>query len=167
MWSVSYLFAAPWGNHKGLPLLSKNKTWLHIQDYELDAAFALGFVKLKPLWRIVTLFERGYRVSTISERMMDRLKIKGVKPENTFLFPNWIDTETIYPLDRMGSTLAAHFSLSPDHFVALYSIIFVLCGDGAKRENLMNQAHSLKNIKWMPLQPIEKFNVRATTRDCP
>jgi len=58
----------------------------------------------------------------------------------------------------MGTTLGAHLSLSPDHFVALYSIIFVLCGDGAERENLMNQAHSLKNIKFMPLQPIEKFN---------
>jgi len=113
MWYVSYLFAAPWGNHKGLPLLSKNKTWLHIQDYELDAAFALGFVKLKPLWRIATLFERGLlrsfdRVSTISERMMERLKMKGVKPENSFLFPNWIDTDTIFPLDRMG-TIFYHF----------------------------------------------------------
>jgi len=180
-----YLFAAPWV--RLVSLLSQNKTWLHIQDYELDAAFALGFVKLKPLLRFATLFERGLlrsfdRVSTISERMMERLKMKGVKPENTFLFPNWIDTDTIFPLDRMGTTLGAHLSLSPDHFVALYSgnmgvkqgldliievakrlrdnkrIIFVLCGDGAVRENLINQANDIKNIIFMPLQPFEKFN---------
>jgi colanic acid biosynthesis glycosyl transferase WcaI len=180
-----YLFAAPWV--RLVSLLSKNKTWLHIQDYELDAAFALGFVKLKPLWRFATLFERGLlrsfdRVSTISVRMMERLKMKGVNPENTFLFPNWVDTHTIFPLDRMGTTLGAHFSLSPEHFVALYSgnmgvkqgldliievakrlrenkrIIFVLCGDGAVRGNLINEAKGLDNIKFMPLQPFEKFN---------
>jgi colanic acid biosynthesis glycosyl transferase WcaI len=102
-----YLFAAPWV--RLVSLLSQNKTWLHIQDYELDAAFALGFVKRSSLWRFATLFKRGLLRSFDSTISVIRIKMKAVNHENTFLFP--VDTHTIFPLDRMGTTLGAHFSL--------------------------------------------------------
>ena len=38
-------------------------------------------------------------VSTISERMLDRLEKKTSK-SNGILFENWVDTDKIYPLDQ-------------------------------------------------------------------
>jgi len=179
-----YLFAAPWV--RLVSILSKNKTWLHIQDYEIDAAFELGFFKLKFVRWFATQFEnrllRSFdRVSTISARMMERLKMKSVNPENIVFFPNWVDTHTIFPIDGIGE-FRAQFGLSTEQFVALYSgnmgvkqgldliinvakqlkdnkrIVLVLCGDGAVRENLMNAAKGLNNIKFIPLQPYEQLN---------
>lgn len=179
-----YLFAAPWV--RLVSILSKNKTWLHIQDYEIDAAFELGFFKLKFVRWFATQFEsrllRSFdRVSTISTRMMERLKMKSVNPENIVFFPNWVDTHTIFPIEGTGK-FRIQFGLSTEHLVALYSgnmgvkqgldliinaakqlknnqrIVLVLCGDGAVRENLIHEAKGLNNIKFIPLQPYEQLN---------
>jgi colanic acid biosynthesis glycosyl transferase WcaI len=166
--------------------LSKSKTWLHIQDYETDAAFELGFFKLKFVRGFATLFENGLlrsfnRVSTISPRMLERLKLKGVLPEKSVFFPNWVDTQMIFPTTN-SEAFRAQFDLSTKNFVALYSgnmgvkqgleilieaaktlqnkpnIRFILCGDGAIREQLVQQAQNLNNVKFIPLQPYEKLN---------
>ncbi|MFC5405002.1 glycosyltransferase WbuB [Cohnella soli] len=80
------------------------RTWLHVQDFEVDAAFELGLLpgggKLRS---IVTkaeswLMRRFDRVSSISEPMTHRLRKKGVPEHKTVLFPNWVDTEVIRPL---------------------------------------------------------------------
>jgi colanic acid biosynthesis glycosyl transferase WcaI len=39
------------------------------------------------------------RVSGISSRMVDRGIAKGIPPHHVALFPNWVDTGEIYPLD--------------------------------------------------------------------
>jgi colanic acid biosynthesis glycosyl transferase WcaI len=179
-----YLFIAPWVQL--ISILSQSKTWLHIQDYEVDAAFELGFFKLSFLRRFATWFESRLlgsftRVSTISDRMRDRLKTKGINSEEAYLFPNWIDTHTIFPIES-NSEFRTKFGLSNEHFVALYSgnlsvkqgldliieaakqlkdnkrIVFVLCGDGAMRNNLIKQAKDLDNVKFIPLQPYTKLN---------
>ena len=81
------------------------KTWLHIQDFELDAATALGMLPagdmLNPIFgKIESALIRGFnRVSTISGRMLERLAQKGVPKNKIVLFPNWVDTSTIFPLD--------------------------------------------------------------------
>ncbi|RKZ93471.1 MAG: colanic acid biosynthesis glycosyltransferase WcaI [Candidatus Parabeggiatoa sp. nov. 1] len=179
-----YLFAGLWVQL--FSRLSKNKTWLHIQDYEIDAAFELGFFKLTYLRWFATQFEsrllRSFdRASTISARMMERLKMKGVKPENIVFFPNWVDTHTIFPIEGTRA-FRIQFGLSTEHFVGLYSgnmgvkqgldliinaakqlkdnkrIVFVLCGDGAMLENLINEAKGLDNIKFIPLQPYKQLN---------
>ena len=76
--------------------------WLHIQDFELDAAFELGMLKGKWLrglaegWERHTL--RGFdRVSTISAAMVQRAQQKGVEARRTVLLPNWVDLEEIQP----------------------------------------------------------------------
>src|SRR5207245_10814316 len=82
---------------------SRAKSWLHIQDFEVDAAFELG--DLSSSWvrdwalaverRMLSVFDR---VSAISNRMIDRLCAKGVDPSRCILFPNWVDTREIHPL---------------------------------------------------------------------
>jgi colanic acid biosynthesis glycosyl transferase WcaI len=179
-----YFFTAPW--IRLVSLLSKSKIWLHIQDYEIDTAFELGFLKLKWLRRLTTLIENWLlssvdRVSTVSSRMMERLILKGVCAEKTFFFPNWVDTQAIFPLDN-PEAFRKQLGLTAESFVALYAgnmgvkqgldliiqaaeklidhkhIVFVLCGEGAKRQQLHTEAQGLDNIKWIPLQPYEQFN---------
>ena len=78
------------------------RSWLHIQDFELDAAFELGLLQgawlrgLAEGWERRTL--RGFtRVSTISGAMAKRLGQKGVERERIVLLPNWVDLKAIRP----------------------------------------------------------------------
>jgi colanic acid biosynthesis glycosyl transferase WcaI len=75
------------------------RSWLHIQDYEVDAAFELGLLKGHTLKKWVSRLERWLmqrfdRISTISSRMLARARNKGVDDDKLVLFPNWIDITT-------------------------------------------------------------------------
>ena len=78
------------------------KSWLHIQDYEVDAAFGLGLVRGARVRRFALSVERWLlsrfnRVSTISAAMLDRARDKGIDETRLVLFPNWVDVRSIYP----------------------------------------------------------------------
>ena len=108
--------------------LSGAKAWLHIQDFEVDAAFGLGMLRGK---RIRAFVERGESwlmrrfdvVSTISSRMMDLLLAKGVEAKNTFLAPNWVDIAAISPKTKSvgANPYRVQLGLPTDCVVALYS----------------------------------------------
>lgn len=160
--------------------------WLHVQDFEVDAAFELGILRSRGLRNIVSglegwLMRRFDRVSTISPNMVRRLTQKGVAPEKTVLFTNWVDVDSIFPLGA-PSPMRMQLGLVPDAAVALYSgnmgekqgleivlesaaalasekrIQFILCGDGAARQRLQERYAGLPNVKWLPLQPLERLN---------
>jgi len=78
------------------------KSWLHIQDYEVDAAFGLGLVRGARVRRFALSVERWLlsrfnRVSTISAAMLDRARDKGIDETRLVLLPNWVDVRSIYP----------------------------------------------------------------------
>lgn len=82
--------------------LAGGKAWLHIQDYEVDAAFDLGLLKGTWLRRMALAGERRLlrrfdRVSTISRRMLALAQAKGVAAGCLVLFPNWVDVLAIRP----------------------------------------------------------------------
>jgi len=165
--------------------LAGARDWLHVQDFEVDAAFDLGLLppRLKaPVLRTEKLVMRSfYRVSTISQRMMAQLPEKGLDLARCVLFRNWVDCSAIYPV-REASPFRRELDLAADAFVALYSgnmgekqgleillqaaerlarrkdIVFVLCGGGAARPRLEARAAGLTNVKWLPLQPAERLN---------
>ena len=69
--------------------LGRAPLWRHVQDFEVDAAFATGLVKgglfERALRRLeAALFKSAATVSTISPKMVERLRAKGVAPERTF-----------------------------------------------------------------------------------
>jgi len=166
--------------------LGGGKAWLHVQDFEIDAAFELGQVR-SPWGRKALaamerwLMRRFRRVSTISERMMERVETKGVSEERCVLFPNWVDTGAIYPLDR-PSLLREELGIEPQEVVALYAgnmgekqgleivieaaqrlerevaLRFVMCGNGAVYQRLRGLAGELKNLAWLTVQPVERLN---------
>lgn len=164
------------------------KSWLHIQDFEIDAGFELGLLPSSGLIRtLVMVIERGLmgcfdRVSTISEWMIKRLKTKGVHTSKCVYFPNWVDTNTIYPLQG-SNPLREELGIMPDTFVALYAgsmaekqgieiliaaasllaadhpqILFVLCGEGSAKQRLLKLAKGMPNVRFLDLQPVERLN---------
>ena len=162
------------------------KSWLHIQDYEVDAAFDLGLIKGPTLRRWIERAERWLmrrfdRVSTISGRMVDRARNKGVAEERVVHFPNWVDISGITPLAG-PSAYRAELGLAPDAVVALYSgnmgnkqglevlaeaarllqddprIQWVLGGSGSGRADLQARCAGLSNVRFLDLQPLERLN---------
>ncbi len=166
--------------------LAKAKAWLHVQDFEVDAAFELGLLNGRSARRWVEAAERWLlrrfdRISTISPKMRTRLLDKCVVSHRAMLFPNWVDVEAIFPLDR-PSDFRRELGLSENAVVALYSgnmgskqglellaetaarlvdqddLVFVFCGDGAGRAELMSACQSLPNVRFLNLQPIDQLN---------
>lgn len=162
------------------------KAWLHLQDFEIDAAFELGLLRGKWLRSVVEFGERWLMrrfdvVSTISERMLALLGSKGVAPSRMVLFPNWVDISAIFPLSGV-SPFRGELGFSPDTVVVLYSgnmgnkqglellprvaalllnrrdIQFVFCGNGAGKPDLVRGCASLPNVQFLDLQPSDRLN---------
>ncbi|HEY3988301.1 MAG TPA: glycosyltransferase WbuB [Acidobacteriaceae bacterium] len=161
--------------------------WLHIQDFEVDAAFGLGLLQGEGrAHRLAEKLERramrGFdRISTVSEKMMQRLPEKGIPVEKTVMFPNWVDTEAIAP-QQGPSRLRRQLGLGPDRVVLMYAgnmgmkqglellpllaqefapdpkIHFVFCGDGAYHPRLAGAVRGAANVTMLPLQPFDRLN---------
>jgi len=162
------------------------RSWLHIQDFEVDAAFDLGLLKNARAARTALAFERWLFkrfdvVSSISDKMVERAVKKGVAPGDAFHMPNWVDTTAIYPIDG-PSAFRRELGIGEHTKVVLYSgnmgakqglevladaaaalaarndIVFVFCGNGATKAELQQRCADLPNTRFLSLQPIERLN---------
>ena len=76
--------------------LCRAKTWLHVQDFEIDAALELGSIR-QPLLKKIMLAVEGFlmrrfdRASSISPNRLMKLFQKGVAEDHVVPFPNWVD----------------------------------------------------------------------------
>lgn len=165
--------------------LSGAKAWLHIQDFEVDVAFQMGLLKGKWLQNLVLaaegwLLSRFDCVSSISSRMLDKLRQKGVIEARMSFFPNWVDIAHIYPLTT-PSDYRAELGINIETKVVLFSgtlggkqglmvipeaarllecrrdILFVVCGDGVMKRQLEAVCAALNNIRFLPLQPFKRL----------
>ena len=163
-------------------------SWLHVQDFEVDAAFDLGLLPAKGLLHDVALglekiFTQAFtRVSSISGKMIERAVAKGVQADRVRLFPNWVDVEAVYPQgDSVCNIFLRELGLE-GKIVLLYSgnmgakqglellaplsesfkhdarVHFVFCGDGAFRPQLEVLVGGRSNVTLLPLQPFERLN---------
>lgn len=149
--------------------LSGAKAWLHVQDFEVEAFFGLGFGSSAFLKRILCSMEawvmrRFDHVSTISQAMLNRIIRLNVPQKRTSLLPNWVDTKDVRP-NPLGRDLRVEWGFSPDQKIILYSgnmgrkqglevilnvasllektypeTVFLLVGDGAAKDSLVEQA---------------------------
>lgn len=165
--------------------LSGAKAWLHIQDFEVDVAFQMGLLKGKWLQSLVLATERWLLrrfdcVSSISSRMLDKLRQKGVIEARIGYFPNWVDITQIHPLTT-PSDYRAELGINLDTKVVLFSgtlggkqglmvlpsaarllarradVLFVVCGDGMMKPQLEVASADLNNVRFLPLQPFERL----------
>lgn len=173
--------------------LARASAWLHVQDFEVDAAFDLGMLDGARLKRIALLFERFLMrrfdaVSTISRKMIERAASKGITPQKLFPFPNWVDVDHIFPLEK-PSEMRSELDIPMSATVVLYSgnmgakqgievladaaaaladrqdIVFVFCGSGPTKKALMMQCEGLENCRFLPLQPVERLNTLLNLAD--
>ncbi|MSN25630.1 MAG: WcaI family glycosyltransferase [Geobacter sp.] len=173
--------------------MSGSAAWLHVQDLEIDAAVNVELIKPSRTLNMLLSFESWLlskfdRVSSISNRMIESLKIKGVSDSQSILFPNWVDTSILKPLDK-PSMMRLELGINENCVVALYSgnmgkkqglelvidaarvlscdpsILFVLCGDGSIRRELEESSVGMDNIKMLPLQPGRRLNELLNVAD--
>lgn len=167
--------------------MTGSRCWLHVQDYEVDAAFALGLLRKPWLHRAATFVERWLmsrcdRVSSISPAMVALARAKGVAAERTQLVPNWASLQVIE--SASGDAVRRELELPPDAVVALYSgnmgakqgleilaesarhleadpdmgnLHFIFCGDGAGRAALEQACAGLQRVRFLPLQSAARF----------
>lgn len=165
--------------------LAGAKSWLHIQDFEVEAAFATGLLSERSfLGSTAVRFEnwihkRFDRVSSISDAMVQRLEAKGLPAERVVELRNWADLKAVAPLDGVSPMRAKLGITTPN--VALYSgtignkqgleivpeaarrlahrddLTFVVCGDGPYLPELRRMSEGLDNIRFFPLQPMEEL----------
>jgi colanic acid biosynthesis glycosyl transferase WcaI len=165
--------------------LSGAKSWLHIQDFEVEAAMATGLIN-NSNWsaRAARWFERKVlslfdRVSSISPAMCRKLSEKNVQAERVVEFRNWTDVAAVTPLSS-PSPYREEWGITTRH-VALYSgnisnkqgigivvaaarrlrhradLTFVVCGEGPNRRTLEAMASDLDNIVFHDLQPASRL----------
>ncbi|MFN3548829.1 MAG: WcaI family glycosyltransferase [Mesorhizobium sp.] len=179
------LFAAPVAQL--VAWLAGAKTVLHVQDLEVDAAFAVGhlgsFRLLKTLGAAFERFTlaRFDRIVTISERMAEKLAEKGVPAERIAVVRNWVDLSHIHPTEG-ESPYRAELGYAADDFVVQYSgnigakqgldvlleaarllageprLRFVVAGEGPVKADLEARYGDLPNVRFLPFQPYARLN---------
>lgn len=169
---------------KKLAKLKGAKHWIHIQDFEFDAAFESGIANnnksvhliAKKLFKLESnILNKADVVSTISNGMLSKLKSKSQTQQ--YFFPNWVDENFIDPIK-----FKQHKHLSSNKFKVLYSgnigakqdwglflnfvksfkddtsIEFIIVGEGAKKKELLSATKQLPNIKLYKPVPYGELN---------
>ena len=150
-------FCAPGALLLGYLCGRRTTSWLHIQDFELDAAFQLGLLKGKLLRHLAEAWERSTlqafdRVSSISSAMVQRLEAKGVTPGRSLLLPNWVDLKLIRPqlgTAQLENSYRRELGIGSDQLVVMYS------GSMNKKQGLellaevIHQLADLPNLVWL------------------
>ena len=163
--------------------LSGARLWVHVQDFEVEAAFATRLARGRWVKRIALALEdrllgSADLVSTISPQMAARLVSKGVPAARVRELRNW--AEDGWTSRDGGAAYRAEWGIGNRH-VALYAgniaakqgigllidaarlladrdeIMFVICGEGPNRAALAAQAADLQNVQLHPLQPAERM----------
>lgn len=163
------------------------RTWLHIQDFELDAAAGLrilGVSKAQALLYGVERFflRKAQRVSTITAAMQRRAVEKGVPEDRSWVLPNWSDIDLVRPISRENK-VRWEFGAGPEDVLVLYAgnmgekqglnlvldaadqlksrvnIKFAMVGTGIARQRLEQAARDrdLNNVRFFPSQPPDRL----------
>jgi glycosyltransferase involved in cell wall biosynthesis len=171
-WLLSALWRVPWV--------------LRVEDLFPETAVVAGVIRgklsQKLLYALETfLYRRAEHISLISESFRKYVLDKGIAADKLSVFPVWADPDQVQPLPRENA-FRQRFGLG-DKFVVMYSgnlgftsciedviqaadllqgdeqVIFVLIGEGVKKESLKRTATEmgLANICFLPYQPRDAF----------
>ena len=163
------------------------KAWLHIQDFELDAALDLGLLgghrAQRALYGIEKFLMRRFDgISTITKAMRHKVVAKGASEDRTCVVPNWANLESVRPMRRENEA-REEFGAGPDDLLVMYAgnmgekqglevvldaadllrgrteIKFALIGDGAAQERLEQEAkeRGLENVRFFAVQPFGRL----------
>lgn len=161
-----------------------SKHWIHIQDFEFDAAFQSGLLNSEGknnslMYRLLmrlerSVFSKSNVISTISHMMINKLKEKTIS--ETYYLPNWIDENEIDPAKS-----STHSYLRSSKFKILYSgnigdkqdwdfffkflerldlerFEVVIVGDGARRKYLEREIVKMNGVNYYPPVAYEELS---------
>jgi colanic acid biosynthesis glycosyl transferase WcaI len=159
--------------------------WIHVQDFEVEAAVATGLLNERSaLGRIAyategRILRMGDIVSSISPQMCAKLRAKGFAEDAVYQLRNWSNAG-FAGTGTDSSAYRSEWGLG-DRKVALYSgniankqgleivieaarmlkerqdLAFVICGEGPNRDRLRALAAGLDNVQFHDLQPVERM----------
>ena len=171
-WFVSLFHRCPWV--------------LQLEDIFPDAAVQTGMLKNPLAISFFSrmerfLYRRAARISVISAGFRQNLIAKGVPSEKITLIPAWADGDLVRPMAKRNAF--SQENRLEDQFVVMYAgnlgvtscpdeilaaavkliqnpqILFLIIGEGSKKESLESAARNLKltNIRFLPYQPKERL----------
>ncbi len=167
----------------------------HIQDFQVDAALKLNMLRGRFLATLLLGIERKLiqsadHASSITPSMCKRLVAKGADPSKVLHLPNWSDLNNIQPIDK-ATPFRASLGINEPGLLVMYAgamgnkqglplvldaaerllddlrFHFVMVGTGSDAEALQDaaRARNLRNMTFMPLQPIERLNEMLGSAD--
>jgi len=164
---------------------SRARLVVNIQDIYPDIAVALdylknpaavGFFRRMEGW----IYRRADRVVVISEGFRENLLGKGVPAAKIDVAPNWADPDQFAPMSSdngfrretgVGDGLLVAYSGGLTHNAELETVLdaaaqlqdspiqFAIVGEGVQKQALMEKAAAarLRNVRFYPFQPIERY----------
>ena len=153
---------------------------LRVEDLYPDAAVAAGVLRNRVAIAFFAymekfLYRQATHISVISDGFRRNLLVKGIPSPKISIAPVWADPDIIRPMPSENEFRREH-GLS-GKFVVLYAgnlgltsaledvisaasklrqhqeIVFLLIGEGAKKEALKRQAKNLPQVIFLPYQP--------------
>ena len=147
---------------------------LHIQDFEIEAAFNLKMIKTKLVkkWilNIETNLLKSFQVlGTISHAMCRKLYDKGFNKKDVYYLPNWVDVKKIKPKkidDKNKNFYRKSLGISDDVLIIQYS------GSMNRKQGfnflipIINYFGNRKNIFWLFAGegPMKKYLINSTRK---
>lgn len=174
-----------------LKMRYKSKLWVHIQDFEFDAAIDSGLLgKDKKLiikillWVEKLLLNKSNINSTISLGMISKLKSKV--NNKSYYFPNWIDSDLFSDTSILGNR---HKYLKSNNYKILYSgnigakqdwkfffkfldkikniegIEVIIVGEGAEKDNVLKKLDNYNFVTHHNLVPYNELPLLLSSTD--
>lgn len=170
-----------------LSWLRQTPVVLNIQDIQHEAAWEVGLLKNKLLFKAFASLEKfacrkANKISVIADGFTENLVKKGVPMEKIVLIPNWVNVNFIRPIQAKKNSFRDTYQLQ-GKFVVLYSgnialtqqlptaikaaaqlgdipdIVFVIVGEtkAIQRVKEYCEMFSAHNVKLLTFQPREKL----------
>lgn len=160
----------------------------NLQDIFPDSLVNTGMTSEGSLlWKIGRKIENytyknADKIIVISEGFKRNIMKKGVKADKIEVISNWIDLDSVHPVNRNENKLIEEFSINPDKFLVVYAgnfgaaqgadivlkaaeklkdvsdIQFVIFGGGAYFEDAKREARELDNVFIHELMPPDRIS---------
>jgi colanic acid biosynthesis glycosyl transferase WcaI len=163
-----------------------------VWDVYPEVGVRMGLFRNRVVIQAVALLEdfclhTAQRIQILGEGFLTDLAHHNIKTENVAVIPPWLDVKGIHPMPRQNSfscaqgwnnkfivLYAGNLGLTQDLNIILDAarqlthepeILFLFVGDGASKEQLVSQAASLSNVRFLPFQPRERLPEVLATAD--
>ena len=171
-----------------LKKIKKRPFVYNVQDIFPDSLVNTGMAhKGGLLWKIGRKIEdftynHADKIIVISQGFKRNIMEKGVPEEKIEVISNWIDLDSVHPVERKDNTLVSEFGLDPSKFIVVYAgnfgaaqgadivlkaakelarekdIQFVIFGGGSYFEDAKKEAEGLENVFIHELMPQDRIS---------